>query len=262
VEILREEEMNVSFLGISVDALTIDDLHNLIQEFVSKNEKGIIAHHNLHSLYIYHHHSKMKEFYEQAQYAHIDGMSIVFLARLLGYPLERSHRVTYVDWIRPLMSEASKQKWRVFFLGSKPGVSEEAAKRLCSEFPGLQMMTHHGYFDATSRSDENQKILEMIDSFKPHVLMVGMGMPRQELWILENLRDISANVILPCGACMDYVANAIPTPPRWMGQIGLEWLYRLLSEPKRLWKRYLVEPWFVLQLFMKEIISIMLMPKK
>jgi N-acetylglucosaminyldiphosphoundecaprenol N-acetyl-beta-D-mannosaminyltransferase len=78
--------------------------------------------------------------------------------------------------------------------------------------------------------------------------MVGMGMPRQEHWIVDNFELLGPVVVLPCGAAIDYVAGEIPTPPRWAGRCGLEWLYRLAAEPGRLWKRYLIEPWFVLLL--------------
>ena len=79
-------------------------------------------------------------------------------------------------------------------------------------------------------------------------------MPRQEQWILENLENIDTNAILTSGACIDYVAGVVKTPPRWMGKIGLEWLYRLITEPRRLWKRYLIEPWFIAGLFFKELL--------
>ncbi|MEM7590395.1 MAG: WecB/TagA/CpsF family glycosyltransferase [Cyanobacteria bacterium P01_A01_bin.83] len=92
----------------------------------------------------------------------------------------------------------------------------------------------------------------IIGNHNLNILMVGMGMPRQEKWILDNIEDIEANIILPSGACADYVADETPTPPRWMGQVGLEWLYRLVIDPKRLWRRYLVEPWFLAKLFLKE----------
>lgn len=161
----------------------------------------------------------------------------------MGKPLEPEHRVTYVDWVRPLMAEAKRQGWRIFHLGGKPGVAERAAEKLRSEFPGLLLQTHHGYFDMAGK--ENKDILEKINAFRPHVLMVGMGMPRQEHWVLDNLEHLGVNAILTAGACFDYVAGAIPTPPRWMGRLGLEWAYRLFSEPRRLWRRYLVEPWYL-----------------
>jgi N-acetylglucosaminyldiphosphoundecaprenol N-acetyl-beta-D-mannosaminyltransferase len=78
-------------------------------------------------------------------------------------------------------------------------------------------------------------------------------MPRQEHWIADNLDDLAANAILTAGAAMDYVAGVVPTPPRWMGSAGLEWIFRLFHEPRRLWRRYLVEPWFVLRLFAAEL---------
>jgi len=79
-------------------------------------------------------------------------------------------------------------------------------------------------------------------------------MPRQEHWVIENFENIHANVILTAGACFDYIAGVIPTPPRWMGWLGLEWLYRLLSEPRRLAKRYLLEPWALLPLAIMDLL--------
>jgi N-acetylglucosaminyldiphosphoundecaprenol N-acetyl-beta-D-mannosaminyltransferase len=240
-------------LGVRINPLAIPELNALIAEIINSNRHCIIANQNLHSIYIYHHDPKMQTFTTRAQYMHVDGMPIILLGRLLGYPLRRKHRVTYVDWIHPLMAEATRQGWRIFYLGSKPDVVEYGATILRQKFPGLQIMTADGYFDATAGSVANQKIIEKINVYQPDVLMVGMGMPRQEHWIVDNLECINANVILTCGACIDYIAGAIPTPPRWMGRMGLEWSYRLWSEPKRLWQRYLIEPWFVAKLFFQEI---------
>ncbi len=242
-----------SLLGIKVHALTMTELHTLIKDVVDNQKQCIIGHHNLHSLYTYHHEPEMREFYRKADYIHVDGMSLVFLARLLGLPLHKKHRVTYVDWVRPLMNEAARQGWRVFFLGSRPGVAARAARTLKKETPGLQLKTMHGYFDAAAQSSANRDVLQCVNMYKPHILMVGMGMPRQEGWVLNNAGNINANVILTVGACMDYVANALPTPPRWMGRLGLEWLFRLFSEPRRLWRRYLLEPWFILKLMVRGV---------
>ena len=88
-------------------------------------------------------------------------------------------------------------------------------------------------------------MLAQIRDYAPDVLMVGMGMPRQEIWIEENLKDIFATAIFCCGGLMDLVAGEIPTPPRWLGPLGLEWLFRLFSQPVRTWRRYLLEPWFI-----------------
>jgi N-acetylglucosaminyldiphosphoundecaprenol N-acetyl-beta-D-mannosaminyltransferase len=243
------------FLGVQLNALSILELNSLIAESVEQNQKWIIANHNLHSLYLYHHDPKMRAFYAKADYTHIDGMPLVMIGKLLGYPIQRNQRVTYVDWVYPLMAQAARKGWRIFYLGSKPGVAERGANILRSSFPGLQIACYHGYIDTRKNGQENLATLAAIKAYQPHVLMVGMGMPRQEHWITDNLESIHANSILPSGACIDYIAGAVPTPPRWMGRFGLEWLYRLLSEPKRLWRRYLIEPWFVARLLLREILN-------
>jgi len=243
---------SLKMLGITVNALSMPELNSLISKAINLNKRWIIAHHNLHSIYVYHHNSKMRAFYAKADYAHIDGMALVLLGRFLGLSLKREHRVTYADWIEPLMAEAAHQGWRVFYLGSKPGVAEQGAKRFRDKFPTLQIATADGYFDASIDSLENRDRLAKINAYQPHILMVGMSMPRQEQWILDNLEHLCVNAILPSGAAIDYIAGAIPTPPRWSGKWGLEWLFRLMAEPKRLWRRYLVEPWFLLKLLLLE----------
>ena len=240
----------IEILGVKVNPLSILQLNRSISEAIDHGHKWIISNHNLHSVYIYHHQSKMRDFYAKSKYIHIDGMALIFLGKILGFPLQREQRVTYVDWTNPLMAEAVKSGWRIFYLGSKPGVAEQGARILRTRFAGLQIVTAHGYFNADRDSAENLKILAKINDYQPQIVMVGMSMPRQERWIVDNLDRIDTNVILPCGATLDYVAGAIPTPPRWAGQIGLEWLFRLISDPERLWRRYLVEPWFLLWLLL------------
>ena len=236
-------------LGVKVNLLSMVQLNSLIAEAVRSNSKWIIANHNLNSLYIFHHNAAMKNFYSKVDYVHIDGMALIFLGKLLNLPFKREHRVTYADWIWSLMQQAVESKWRVLYLGSKPGVAARGADILREQYPGLEITTAHGYFSAGS---QNQAVIDKINSYQPHILMVGMGMPRQEEWILDNIARVNTNIVLPSGACIDYIAKEIATPPRWMGQVGLEWLYRLATEPKRLWRRYLVEPWFIAKLLLEE----------
>lgn len=229
-----------------VHPLPVAKLNAVLQQSVESGATRIIAHHNLHSLYLQHSDPSMQSFYRQAECTQIDGMGIVLLANLLGVRIPREARVTYVDWVPWIMRMAAEHSWRIFYLGSKEGVAELAANRLRSEYPGLQIQTRHGYFAAQRTCQENRDVLGAIKDFQPHVLLVGMGMPRQEHWVLENLSDLSGMTILTVGAAFDYYAGVIPTPPRWSGRVGLEWLFRLAAEPQRLWRRYLVEPWFLL----------------
>ena len=238
-------------LGVQVNLLNTNQLNSLIKEAVRKNLKWIVANHNLNSLYIFHHDYMMRDFYNIANYVHIDGMALIFLGKLKKFPFKKEHRVTYADWVWILMEQAAKEGWRILYLGSKPGVADKGAEIFRSKYPDLEIVTEPGYFCV---KEQNHLIIDKIKAYKPNILMVGMGMPRQEKWILDNIDDIEVNIILPCGACIDYIAQEIPTPPRWMGQLGLEWLYRLITDPKRLWRRYLVEPWFIAKLLFEEFI--------
>ncbi len=238
-------------LGLRVDALTAADIQTIVARTIEDAKRCLIANHNLHSVYLYHHSVEMRAFYGRAQHVQIDGIPLILLGRLLGYPLRREHRTTALDWGLPLMAEAARRGWRVFHLGSEPGVAERGAQVLRTKFPGLQISTAHGYFDAAPGSDETREVLEVINGYQPNILMVGMGMPLQEHWILDNLEDIQANAVFNVGAYMDFVAGTKSTPPRWLGSFSAEWLYRLFTEPRRLWKRYLIEPWFILGLILR-----------
>ena len=242
-----------SMLGVKVNAFTYSQLLTRIASCIDSDERMLIGNHNLHSVFLCAHDKKMREFYQKKQWTYVDGMPLVFIGRLLGHPLHRAHRVTFIDW-QPLFAEAHRRKWRVFYLGSKPGVAQRGADILKREFYDLNMETWHGYFDETVGSADNEDVLSRINRFRPHLLLVGMGMPRQESWILDNFDRLEANAICNCGATMDYIAGAVATPPRWMGRIGLDWLFRLASDPKRLGRRYLIEPWLIVWLLAKELL--------
>jgi N-acetylglucosaminyldiphosphoundecaprenol N-acetyl-beta-D-mannosaminyltransferase len=244
---------SVSFLGITVHPTTIDDLIDLVRDTITRGKQCVIANHNLHSLYLYHRMPKLRGFFNTAAWTHIDGMAMVLLGRIYGHNIRRNQRVTYVDWTGRLMESAVGGEWRVFYLGSTPGVAQLGASKLRQQYPSLRIRSTHGYFEFENHGYEDKSIIEAINAYKPHILMVGMGMPRQELWIQEHLSQISANIILPVGATIDYVAGAVRVPPRWLGRLCLEWAFRLASEPRRLWRRYLLEPFFVLKIMSENL---------
>lgn len=247
-------ERRVSFLGITVHPTTLTELTDSVGELIESHQQAVVANHNVRSLHLFHHDARFRAFYQRSALTHIDGMPIIALARLYGHSLRREQRITYVDWMNPLMERATSCGWRVFYLGSAQGVADHGARVLQCSWPGLTIATASGYFDATRDGAENRRVLTTIREYRPHLLMVGMGMPRQEHWILENLDQLPAAVILPCGAAIDYVAGALPTPPRWAGRCGLEWLFRLKAEPRRLWRRYLLEPWSILWIIARDFL--------
>ena len=235
----------LSLMDLRVHPISDSEVVSLVSKAIADDERCIIANHNLHSVYLWYHERRMRQFYDAAEYIHIDGMFLILLANMVGIPLGRANRATSLDFFPILAPLAAQEHWRIFYLGSKPGVAARAAAGLQAQYPGLQMHTHHGHFDANATAAENKEVLAEINAYSPQILLVGMGMPRQEIWILENQEHIAANVVFPAGAFMDYMAGEIPTAPRWLASLYLEWMYRLFSEPARLWRRYLVEPWFV-----------------
>ena len=236
----------ISFLGVKIDLITPEGLLDLVSNCISAQRKVVIAHHNLHSLYLHSSSPKdavsLRRFYDGTHYTLADGMSMVLLGRLLGHRIGVRHRVAYNDWLPLMLPVAVDSGWRIFYLGSTAEVAAKGAEVLRARYPGLQLKVHHGHFDAQYESDSNAKVVAEISDYRPHILFVGMGVPRQERWIQENLNDLDVNVILPSGATLDYIAGAKRMAPRWMGKLGLEWAFRLATEPRRLAFRYLVEP--------------------
>jgi len=238
------------FLGVSVQPLTKTDLLSAIESTVdSSADNGIIGNHNLHSLYLLHRDDEMKQFYDVNRYTHIDGMSMILLARMLGVPLRRDHRTTYLDWFEDFLALAERKKWRLYFLGGREEMIASIPERLLTRYPNLLLRSHHG-FDAFS---PNTSVFGEIEEFAPHAVLVGMGMPLQERWILEARNRIRTHLFLPCGAAMEYLMNFQKAPPRWIGRIGLEWLYRFISRPKALYRRYLLEPLVLLPIILREV---------
>lgn len=233
-------------LGSPIDVMDVEDLDNLVESAIASGQKKIIGNHNIHSLFLYQRNPQMRAYYDAAHHIHVDGMGVVLLAKLANIPLERKHRITYLDYFAHLLPRAADKGWRVFYLGTKREIVAEGVSRLRKRFEGLQIEYADGYFDHRPGSEDGKRILKAISNYRPHILLVGIGMPKQEQWVYEHRDEIEANAIFNAGGYMDYIGGAVPTPPRWMGRVGLEWLYRLISEPRRLASRYLVEPWFVI----------------
>lgn len=238
-----------------IHALTFPELVEIISEAIARNDKRIMAQHNLHSLYMCKVDSVARESYRSYYKVFIDGQPLIWLGRMKGLKLTSENRLTFLDYVKPLMTMATTNGWKVYFVGCAPGVGDQAAETLRNHAPNLQIRTHHGYFDRSVDSPENQKVLADIASFNPQILFVGMGQPLQEKWIAANFDKIQANVMIGVGGGFDYLAGAQRTPPRWTGPLGLEWLHRLYSNPKRLAFRYLVEPWFLVPSIVGDLFS-------
>ena len=177
-------------------------------------------------------------------------MSVILLGRLLGVPLSarQSRDVQRLDRAAD-DRRRSRHGWRVFSLGGARGVFETAAATLRAAHPGLILDGAHGYFDATPGSAETTAVLERIAAFRPlNVLLVGMGMPRQEHWVRANRSALTANATLMAGAAMDYVAGVVPTPPRGASSFKFSVVVAACRLAWPAARRYLIEPWYVMGL--------------
>ena len=244
-----------SLLDVDVDALSRSELLNVIEQAIETDQSNyIVGNHNLHSVYLCRKDAEMRRFYEHAGTIHIDGMSLVMLGKLLGLPLSRHHRTGYLDWFDDFLALAKKKHWRLYFVGGTPEVAARVPGLLNRRYPGLAVAAHHGYLGGNLGAAERAQVYREIEALQPQVLLVGMGMPLQEHFILESLHSVEVNVILQCGAIMDFYAGEKRPAPRILGQLGLEWLFRLGSEPRRLASRYLAEPVHLLPPLLREML--------
>jgi N-acetylglucosaminyldiphosphoundecaprenol N-acetyl-beta-D-mannosaminyltransferase len=177
-----------------------------------------------------------------ADLVYCDGAGVALGARLLGHRLPG--RMTGADWIEPLCAACAREDVALYFLGGRPGVAARAANRLQARHPGLCIVgAHHGYLAAP---DVSRAALAAVNAACPDILLVGMGTPTQERWIAAHRAALDVPVVWAVGALFDFVAGVQPRGPRWMLDNGLEWLYRLYTDPRRLWRRYLIgNPLFV-----------------
>ena len=234
-------DSRVSLLGCAMDLVKPEEVLGLVAARISEGRRAIVANHNLHSLYLVRREPEMAALYRRADLIEVDSTPLTLWARLIYGHARRFHRCTYMDFRSLFWDMAVANGWRVYYLGGRPGVVDAARDSLLGRWPGAVISGHHGYF--AQGSAEEEAVLADIAAFAPHVLLVGMGMPVQETWIERRLDRLPACAILPVGAAFDYEAGAVATPPSWTGRMGLEWLWRLAAEPKRMAARYLVEPW-------------------
>ena len=249
----RRAHERVRLLGQAMDLVRPEEVMHHLQLAVAEGRKSLIANHNLHSLYLLTRRPELQAFYDRADMVEVDSTPLLWFSRVLGLHSRAFHRCTYLDWRDHFWSLADRKGWRVLSIGGAPGVGEAAVAKLATRYPGAEIETRHGYFDAAPGSADNAAVLAQVAAFRPHVLFVGMGMPRQELWIADHFDALPPCVVLSVGAAFDYEAGAQKAAPRWMGRAGIEWAYRLFHDPKRLFVRYCVEPWFLLPLIVADI---------
>jgi len=182
-------------------------------------------------------HPALRTALNEADLVYCDGYGVRLAAKALEVQIP--HRMTGADWIWGVAALCEAAGRSLYLLGSDPGASAEAATELKRWYPSLEITgTHHGYFE--QGTPHEQRVLEHINENKPDILLVGMGTPQQEVWVERHFDEVDAKVVWTVGALFEYVSGRIKRAPHWMSDNGLEWIFRLAVEPRRMWRRYLL----------------------
>lgn len=230
----------VDLFGLPFDNLTLDETVDRVECLLRAGEQGLVLTPNTDHIVKLARDGSFRWAYERAVLIVPDGAPVVLASRLLGKPLKS--RVPGSALLPALCERAARRGWRIFFLGGRPGVAYRAASRLTAQFPSLSVTgTYSPPFGFELDEDECKRIVEMIRVAEPDILFVGVGAPKQEKWSAAYFDELNVPLICCTGAAFDFAAGSARRAPRWMQIGGIEWLYRLLQEPRRLWRRYLVD---------------------
>ena len=229
-----------------MDPLTVGDLQAEVGRLVRGGRGGLVLNVNAHCLNLCYADPALRGFFNAADVVFCDGAGVMLAARLLGRRIPE--RITYADWAWDLAAFAAAEGFSLFFLGARPGAAGAAAKRLKERHPELKISgVCDGYCDRSAAVRE-------INAAAPDILLVGLGMPLQERWLMENRSRLEVGVALTGGAVFDYVSGRLRRGPRLLTDNGFEWLARLLAEPRRLWRRYLLgNPLFLVRVLRQRL---------
>lgn len=205
----------------------------------SGQTRATYSYQNLHTMFLQTTDSELAATYDGGLPI-VDGLPIVAMLRAAGHEVTREHRVTGVDLLHPVLRQAEEDNTNVFIVGQREPVLRAALDVLREAYPSIKIDGHHGYFDTDGEASED--VIELANSHQAGLVIVGLGTPKSELWVHGNRAAFDAAVVWSAGALMEYVAGDVPTPPRWSGPLGLEWAFRMASDPKRFVFRYCVEP--------------------
>ena len=249
----------IQLYGVSIDAVRMSDATAQVFDWIEHpdGQCHYVVTPNVDHTVMLQENSGLRDVYEDASLVLADGFPVVLAARLLRKALPG--RVAGSDLV-PALCEEANQKGKLlslFLLGAMPGVAERAKANIEQRWPAAEVTGLYSPPLGFENDDaENAKILAMIADAQPDVLVVGLGAPKQELWVHTHRDDIAAPVALCVGATIDFLAGEKKRAPFWMQKTGLEWLHRVASEPKRLARRYARDAWIFPQLVWREWLSI------
>lgn len=231
----------VNLLGTEIHNVSLQESIDIICSFVESGEFGhYVVTPNVDHLVKLQSDDVFRRIYQDASLVVADGVPLIWASRYLGTPLKE--KVSGSDLFPELCAQIATKGYKVFFLGGRDGAALKAKEVLTTKHPELNVVgTYCPPFGFENDAIENQKIIELLKKAKPDILFVGLGAPKQEKWVAKYRKEYHIPVSIGIGVSFEFVANMVKRAPKFMQKIGLEWFWRLISEPKRLWKRYLLD---------------------
>ncbi len=241
----------ISILGVEIHSVTTDEVLATVDRWLSdKGKPRIICTTNADFVMKARRDGSFRQILNHADLSIPDGMAVVYASRILRRPL--SETVSGRLIAPKLCRLAADRGWSVFFLGGRPGAASSTANRLRQEYPGFNVAGNFCPLFGFSLGDkEDKKAVDYVRDTKPDILFVALGAPKQEKWIMAHMDDFNVPLSMGVGYAFDILGGLVSEPPYWMTRIGLEWLCRLAREPRRLWRRYLVDGAIFVSLVLK-----------
>lgn len=246
----------INVFGIDIDNVSWSEAIAFIQKAIlsSNSAPKFIVTPNVDHIIQIQRDPEFKNIYSKADLVLCDSQIVMWTCKLLGQPLEA--KIPGSILLPVICREAPKYGWKLFFLGAGPGVAKAAARKLEQQFPGLQVTGFYSPpYGFIEDHLENRKIIRILKKAEPDILFVGLGAPKQERWIYEHKDEYHVPISIGVGAAFDFISGNVQKAPRWMTNYGLEWFWRFLQEPRRLWKRYFIRDLAFIPLLAKEFIK-------
>lgn len=249
---------SIEIFGVRVDNTTLEEATRTIESYLESDKLNIIYTPNTEIVMTAKDNNNLKALLNKGDLVTADGIGLVYGSRIKKRPLKE--RVTGFDMSINMLKIANREGYSIYLLGGKEGIAKEAAKNIKKDYPNIKIAGyHHGYFQGSHTgqpdSEDEMRIVGKINSLNPDIIFVGLGFPKQEMWIDWNRDRISGRVIIGNGGVMDILSGNAKRAPDIYQKLGLEWLYRLLQDPARI-KRQMVLPKFMLKvIFTRDVIK-------
>ena len=240
----------IKFLNTEVDNLTMNEAVQKIEQLILNKKPSYVVTPNVDHIVKLESDKEFQEVYKEADLILTDGMPLIWISKLKKNPIKE--KVSGSDLFPEVCKLAAYKGYKVFLLGAAEGVAAKAAENLKEKYKGLNVVgTYSPSYGFEKKEHEIQEIIKMINEVKPDILAVGLGAPKQEKFLYNYRKQLNVPISLAIGASIDFEAGNIERAPEWMQYSGLEWFYRLCKEPKRMFKRYLVDDMKIFKLVFK-----------